>query len=583
MRKTLRFRKLKTILLTSIFISIFPITNLYAAGFLRTEGTRIVDNDGEFLLRGMGLGGWMLQEPYMMQLSGISKNQTDIKRRISELVGADKTKEFYSAWLKNGVQKEDIDLLATWGFNSIRLPMHYNLYMQPSKNGVEWLEEGFSLTDSLLAWCEANKMYLILDLHAAPGGQGNDLAISDAADVKLWNSARHKENTVLFWKKLAERYKDKEWIGGYDILNEPNWGFQDSEDLNGCKEKLNEPLRQLYIEITKAIRQVDKNHMIVISGNCWGNNYNGIFPLWDDNMVISIHKYWNYNTLGEIAGYLKFSEENNAPLWLSESGENSNTWHTDAIKLLEENNIGWCWWNYKKMPNSCPMVIPTNAEYELIKQYWKSEAERPSADVAYKGLMKLAEDTKLQNTIFKKDYIDALFRQTKTTETMPYTKHLLKDNSPLTVYATDYDLGRCNFAFYDKDTANYRTSTGINTPWNKGNAYRNDGVDIMPCKNLGNGFCVFSIEDGEWLQYTIDVEKAGTYSINLCTIAENTAGAVYLSVNNKRTKTVSTSGSKLNWHTSTFNKVTLNKGKNTLRVYFEKGGVKFSSIEISKK
>jgi hypothetical protein len=40
--------------------------------------------------------------------------------------------------------------------------------------------------------------------------------------------------------------------------------------------------------------------MVIIEGNGWGNNYNGMFPLWDDNMVLSFHKYWTYNNQGAI-------------------------------------------------------------------------------------------------------------------------------------------------------------------------------------------------------------------------------------------------------------------------------------------
>jgi hypothetical protein len=38
-------------------------------------------------------------------------------------------------------------------------------------------------------------------------------------------------------------------------------------------------------EITEAIRTVDKKHIIIIEGNGWGNNYNGLIPLWDNNMA----------------------------------------------------------------------------------------------------------------------------------------------------------------------------------------------------------------------------------------------------------------------------------------------------------
>lgn len=51
------------------------------------------------------------------------------------------------------------------------------------------------MTDDLLKWCEANKMYLILDLHAAPGGQGMDANISDYDTTKpsLWESEANKQ------------------------------------------------------------------------------------------------------------------------------------------------------------------------------------------------------------------------------------------------------------------------------------------------------------------------------------------------------------------------------------------------------
>ena len=126
----------------------------------------------------MGLGGWMLQEGYMLHLSNLGQ-QYKIKEKIIDVVGKEKANYFYDQWLLNHTTKQDIDSLAAWGFNSVRLPMHYNLYTLPVEEepviGQQtWIEKGFTLTDSLLSWCKANKLYLILDLHAAPGGQGVD-------------------------------------------------------------------------------------------------------------------------------------------------------------------------------------------------------------------------------------------------------------------------------------------------------------------------------------------------------------------------------------------------------------------------
>ena len=121
--------------------------------------------------------------------------------------------------------------------------MHYALYtlpveQEPVAGRQTWLEEGFRRTDDLLAWAKANDLYLILDLHAAPGGQGNDhnIADRDPATPSLWEDRRHQDKMVALWKRLAQRYKDEPYIAAYDLINEPNWGFADKADTNGCKE-----------------------------------------------------------------------------------------------------------------------------------------------------------------------------------------------------------------------------------------------------------------------------------------------------------------------------------------------------------
>ena len=262
-------------------------------GVLRVDGDRIVDGQGrEVLLRGMGLGGWMLQEGYML---GIKKEGTQhsIKARIADLIGREDTEEFYRLWRQNHMTRADVDRLAASGFNSIRLPMHYNLFTlpieeEPVKGQDTWLTTGFEMTDSLVAWCRANRMYLILDLHAAPGGQGKDANISDYDPGKpsLWESEENRRKTVALWRKLAERYAKEPWVGGYDILNEPNWTFE-GKDKNGRDDVSNQPIWSLYQAITRAIREVDTTHLIIVEGNGWGNNYSGFPDPWDRNLVIS--------------------------------------------------------------------------------------------------------------------------------------------------------------------------------------------------------------------------------------------------------------------------------------------------------
>ncbi len=562
---------------------------MFGQGFLHRDGQKIVDGSGKnIILRGLGVGGWMVQEGYMLKTDGFAGTQFKIKSKIEELIGTEATNEFYKAYLKNGIAKRDIDSLASWGFNSVRLPMHYNLYTLPIEKETvagqnTWLEEGFKMTDDLLKWCTENKMYLILDLHAAPGGQGMDANISDYDTSKpsLWESDANKKKMVALWVKLAERYKDNPWIGGYDIINEPNWNFSGT-NKNGCDEKLNAPLRALQLEITKAIRTVDKNHLVIIEGNCWGNNYSGMFPLWDENLVLSFHKYWNYNDQASIQDIVNLRKEHNVPIWMGEGGENSNVWFKESISLLEKNNIGWAFWPMKKVENIAGVTSVTmNSEYQKLLDYWKNGGEKPTPAFAKKALMQLAKNYKMDKVTVKPDVIDAMFRQVQTEETKPYKKH----NLPAKVFAVHYDLGQNGIAYKDNDFVNYRTVTGNFDAWNKGYAMRNDGVDIQECKDKSSvGFSVGFIESGEWMQYTVtaketnfnlDIRYANADETGKMTIEEE-SGKVLATIELPKT------GGNAIWKTITVKNISLKKGSNKLKVKFEKGGFSLNYFEFKK-
>src|SRR4051812_6414491 len=108
----LRPTKLKILLF--YFILLYSL-QANSQGFLKVEGKQIINEKGEnVLLRGMGLGGWMLQEGYMLRFPK-SGMQHVIKGKIQELIGKQKTAAFYDAWLTNHTRKIDIDSMAAWG------------------------------------------------------------------------------------------------------------------------------------------------------------------------------------------------------------------------------------------------------------------------------------------------------------------------------------------------------------------------------------------------------------------------------------------------------------------------------------
>ncbi len=395
---------LRFVLLLAVVL--IPESDLLSQGFLKARGQQIVNGRGEnVLLRGIGLGGWMLQEPYMLQLSEVAVAQYDIKAKITDLIGKNNCEKFYSAWLHNMITERDIDSLKAWGFNSIRLPMHYNLFTlpienEPVKGQDTWLKTGFDLTDKLLDWCEKNRIYLILDLHAAPGGQGNDKPIADVDTTKprLWESSFNQLKTISLWNKLAIRYANEEWIGGYDLINETNY-----------KMEGNNPLAYLFLEITKAIRTVDPNHIIFIEGNQFANDYTGLTPPWDKNMAYSFHKYWNPPTLETIKKYIDIRNQYNVPFWMGESGENQNDWYKSVVNLLETNNIGWAWWTIKKVGSESGIMDVTKpAGYQKIIDYWAGKGARPGTEEATTALMQLAENVKLEKCKINYQVLKAL-------------------------------------------------------------------------------------------------------------------------------------------------------------------------------
>ncbi|MGC3957366.1 MAG: carbohydrate-binding protein [Verrucomicrobiota bacterium] len=497
-------------------------------GYLRVSGKQIVNAQGENVqLKGFGLGNWMIQEPYMMDVTGIAVTQSELKTKIAELVGTSNMQAFYTAWLTNYMREADVTALAAAGFNSVRLPMHFALFtlpveQEPVPGQNTWIETGFNLVNDLARWCASNQMYLILDMHGCPGGQGYNREISDYNPPlpSLWDSAANRAKYVALWREIARRYATNVWIGGYDIINEPNWTFENNADTHGGSDQTNAPLRQVMMDATAAIREVDTNHIVIIEGNGYGNNYNGILPPWDNNLVISFHKYWDQPTAASFQGRLNQRDKWNMPIWLGETGENSNEWFRDVARWCAELNIGWSWWPWKKIGATAgPVLIQKPAGYQAILNYWRNGGTKPATNTAMASLLEFAAATRLENCSFRPDVLDSLIRPYPLGATLP----LRSNTVPGIFYATDYDLGRQGEAYLDITTTN---------TYNSGSAYRNDSVDIQATGDTWptNGYNVGWIDAGDWMKYTASTIPAGAFSVAARVASLNGGGKFYVEV-----------------------------------------------------
>ena len=549
-------------------LSLFSISVL-PQGFLKTSGIKIIDGNGQdFLLRGIGLGGWLVPEGYMLQTSSFANAAWQFRQKVEALIGTTKTDEFFKLYRANFVTRKDVQQIADWGFNSIRLPMHFNL-LTPQDAPFSYSEEGFATIDSLLQWCEESKIYLILDLHAAPGGQSKDnIADYNPAYLPLWEDVIAQQRTVYLWKYIAARYADKKWIGGYDLINETAYTFSTGN---------NQPLRDLFINITNGIRAVDKNHIIFIEGNWYATDFNTLTPPWDDNMVYSFHKYWNATDVGSINYLLSLRNNSQRPLWLGESGENSNQWFTDAIKLMELYNIGWAWWTLKKVEgNNSLMYVTKPAEYDYLLKYWSGQATKPTVDYAVNALTKFAKSLNIDSCKPNNGVIDAMFRQVKSTQTLPFSENAI----PGIIYATNYDYGQNGYAYKDNDYQN----TGNNGSWNSGGQFRNDGVDIEKCSDTPtNGYDVGWINTGEYLNYTVNVAQTGTYNLLIRVTANTGDGKILMRWDGQNLGNlidVPATGGWSSWRSLAVNNIPLTQGKHTFSLNFYFGGFNINFVKF---
>jgi hypothetical protein len=556
----------KLIFLISAAALLFSSPSI-AQGYLHASGKYIYDaNNQEVILRGIGTGNWMINEGYMMRSSNIAGTHTEFRNKLTSTIGETNTAAFYESWLDNHFTKRDLDSMKVWGFNSVRVAMHYKWFTMPIEDepvvGQDtWFESGFVRIDTLLKWCTQNQMYLILDLHGAPGGQGHDRNISDYDPTKLslWESSENRRKTVALWAKLAERYAEEPWIGGYDMINEPNWDIP-----NGTL------LKQLYVQITNAIRAVDNNHIIIVEGNWFANDYTGLTPPWDNNLVYSFHKYWNPNTLSAITWMINLRNTHNIPIWLGETGENSNVWFTSLIALCESKKIGWSWWPVKKAGINNVFQAPTNKNYDNLISYWTTGLPVVTPSQAYSAVMQWSQNHKAENCTVKYDVIDAMMRQPFSTETKPF----IISQPGEKIFFANYNLGRNNYAYSDADTAN----TGSNGTWNQGWEYRNDGVDIEACQDTvaGNlGYSVGWVIAGEWMEYTLVSDSVAAYTVEFRSAALGSGGSIRLANNGtdiSPTVVLPSTGGWKTWKTSSIGSIILPAGTNKIRAYADKAG-----------
>jgi endoglucanase len=550
------------------------VGNSASAQMLKVDGVKIVNSstNEEVILNAMNFGNWMVMEGYMMNSGNQAPDQHTWKRKLTTLIGAANTKTFYDTWLNNHVTQSDVAQIKTWGFNAVRVPIHYEYFVNEGTPDV-WNNQGFTLLDNLISWCRDAGIYVIIDLHATPGGQ-SDNAISDYDNTKLsfWDSAVNKTKTVELWRKISERYKLESWVAGYDLINEPAWNLPNGTDL-----------RNIYGRITDVIRANSDNHILFIEGNWYANDYTGLTPAWDANMVYTFHKYWSATSNQDIKWITDFRSAQNRPIWCGEHGENSNDHFTKTVEVFNANGIGMSWWPMKKFASINDFAdAKYPAGYTDLLNYFGGTNPSLNPTTAFNTVMHLAENVKLENCTVQTEVIRSIFKQPGTRDTEPFSNNSI----PGKLYAPNYDYGMKGYAYSDQAWEDFHITTDNYTAWNNGWVYRNNGVDIEATTDAeSNGYTVGWFNAGEWMKYTVNVSQPGTYTIEFRVASGNSATGKIQIQNSEGTEIIAaadvpTTGGWATWKTYKTTGVFKSSGLQAIRIANLSGEFNVNSVNF---
>ena len=399
----------------SLFLCLIVITVIASPShqaqskFVTVRGKEFISPAGKpLLLKGINLGNWLLPEGYMFKFKSANSPRL-INTVINQLIGEEEAKRFWKEYRDNYITLDDIRFIKQSGFNSLRLPFNYRLFV--SEGQPQTLEgPGYELIDRAVAWCKQEGLFVILDMHAAPGGQTGDNIDDSWGYPFLFDRPESQNLAMKIWRKLAARYAKDPTVIGYDLLNEPIAHYFESDHL--------EPkLEPLYRKMVAAIREVDPNHIVFLGGARWDTNFKVFGAPFDKRVAYTFHKYWMDVNQSAIQEYVDFSNKHNVPVWMGESGENTDAWIASFKTLLESNNIGWCFWPYKKLDaTSCLVSIKRPIDWDAIvgfadhprTTFEDVRKNRPPKEKIQKALREYLDGIRFQNCRINKGYLDAL-------------------------------------------------------------------------------------------------------------------------------------------------------------------------------
>jgi hypothetical protein len=145
------------------------------------------------------------------------------------------------------VQERDLDQIASWGMDHVRLPIDYDFFEDEANPGT-YREERLAYADRTIQWAKKNGLALVLDLHRAPGYFFGDLGKN-----RLFTESAMQDRFLAIWRTFAKRYRSEGDGLVFELLNEVVEATP--AEWNGLVKRA-----------VESIRAADPNRWIVVGG-----------------------------------------------------------------------------------------------------------------------------------------------------------------------------------------------------------------------------------------------------------------------------------------------------------------------------
>lgn len=373
-------------------------------GYVHAAGTGLADGAGRPLqLRGVGLGNWLLPEGYMWRFPDTGpQSPRQIEHLVATLVDDERASEFWQRFRETFIDEQDIAQISAAGLNHVRLPINWRVIMTEDGQPIH---EGLAHIDRLIEWCRAHRLWAVLDLHGAPGGQtGTNIDDSPNGKPELFTDSTYRSLAIQLWQLLARRYRDETAVAAYDLLNEPL--------PNDYQHIYATDLVDLYQDLTTAIREIDPHHMISYEGAHWATKWDLFKEVWDQNSLLQFHKYWSPPDRPSITQYLDTRDHLGLPIYMGEGGENNLAWIQTAFQLYDDYGISWNFWPWKKLDTATsPVSVNAPVGWRRLVEYALGQAPQPSQDEAWQILTGLLDALPTRQCTNRPEIINAILRR----------------------------------------------------------------------------------------------------------------------------------------------------------------------------